>query len=212
MARFGKNIFLKDCYGNYFRICHILNKKDKYGQYFLKISFPDTRKLPLTEMDHDKNHNVTKEKFFANKVQEFTYHYESGVSHYKNTEAKYFDQKGLVTKITDFPALRLLEYSIYKTDLFYFRDKKSVSSNDFVIPYFFDGKARRLDIVISADPDVRMFADPPAEYIDLYRIDIDDPRANIFISDCYWLQEPIHPITFFEIFRRGNEKEDLFNY
>ena len=77
-------IFLTDVYGNYYRIASIANPKDHKGEYYLKMMFPDIKGIPLISGRHEKGGDIKRLNLEPGGVQEFTYHYRSGISHFKD--------------------------------------------------------------------------------------------------------------------------------
>lgn len=151
-----RNVIIRDKEGNYFRICSFANPTDHSGEYYIKLLFPDIRDIPLIGDTTNKQKKVIKRELMADGVQEFTYHYQSGVAHYKADSSLYVDQIRKLPNLDKSNALHLIYYSIFTLALFKRIDDKSISDEDILIKNNYNGMPRTFEFTISSDPDVRI--------------------------------------------------------
>jgi hypothetical protein len=196
-----KRILLKDSFGDYYRICGAANTKDSKGEWYIKLVFPGIRNIPMIIAENDDSFNIVKENLILNGIQEFSYHYQVGLAHYKSAPRAFVDQEKSLPTLNDSPALHLIRYIIHTPLTFEMRDKTEIAKDDFVIPHEFNGRARSLEIFISKDFDVCAFSSQTARHIDLYRVNLRDPKIALFISDGFWMRRPISITSPLELFR-----------
>jgi hypothetical protein len=193
-------IFLKDNDGNHYRICSVSNPKDHKGEHYLKIMFPDIKGVPLLTGIHNRG-TVTPGERLAGGVQEFSYHYRSGISHFKDSNDRIDSKKNRPTLITN-PALHLLRYIIRSETIFKIQAASKITQNDFILPIPFNGTPRGFEFAISkvAGP-WNVINDQGKDPISTYKFPLDDPNVSFHISDAIWRRPPLvkNP-TLFEIF------------
>lgn len=81
-----KRIFIRDLNGKYYKICGISNPKDHFREYYVKILFPTFEHTSWIGQERDANFNPTSYEEYKTDIEEFTYHYNGGVAHYKATD------------------------------------------------------------------------------------------------------------------------------
>jgi len=197
-----KRIFLKDSIGNYFRLFSISNPNDKKGEYYIKAIFSNLRNVPLIGLTNI-DEKITKQELMLNGIQEFSFHYNAGVSHYKDNSTSFIDRQCSLPTLKDFPALHLFRYVIYDISQFSPYDKTKISKNDFILPREFNGMARGFEVFISTKQKVREIASPEENVIP-YKINLSDKQINLFIADGFWQRKSDIPNTYTEIFRYDN--------
>lgn len=169
--------------------------------------FPDIKGIPLITGHHNKG-DVTAGTGLFNGVQEFTYHYRSGVSHFKDDVGKVDSKKSMPTLI-DNPALHLIRYTIRSLDIFKMQSPSKVSANDFVLPNPFDGIARAFEFAVSKiSGPWNVINEQGKEPVVTYKIPLVDPNVSFHILDAVWHRPPLSKgDTLFEIFTHDNPVE-----
>lgn len=197
-------IFLKDEANNYYRIFNIANPKDKKGEYYLKIMFPDIKNIRLLTGSNTDKGIFKQQKPLENGVQEFTYHYRSGVSHFKDAEG-HIDQKKNLPTLIIYPALHLVRFIIRQLEPFKIKDSSKITEDDFVLPIKFDGRPRGFELAISKIAGGwNVINEVGKEPIQTFKIPLEDPNISFHIADGIWSREPAVEQgnnTLFEIFR-----------
>jgi hypothetical protein len=193
-------IFLEDEFGDYYRICSVANPRDYKGEYYLKIMLPDIKGIPLITVENDKDGVVGKVNRLPKGLQEFTYHYRAGVSHFKDSHGR-VDQEADKTTLFDFPALHLMRFVVRTLTPFAAVDSSKVSSDDFVFPKHFDGKPRGFEFVVSRIAMGTVTNEQGKEPIYSYGVPLTDPNVCLWISDSVWMRPSTTTETLFEIFR-----------
>lgn len=196
-----KRIFIKDEQGKFYRICGITNTKDATGEYYVKILFPDQKNIPLIGTTNNEKLEIIDLEIVGSGVQEFTYHYKSGVSHYKASESEFVDQKRLLPKLSDFKGLFLLRYTIHLIDFLKPYKESDVSPDDLVLNDIFCGRSRDFEFGIYADPDIRMTNVGPAKQLKLYVWELDEPNVYMGLCDLEYLNNFEAPSIATQIFR-----------
>jgi len=210
-----RRIYIQDKEGNFYRLCIFSNWQDKYGEFYLKIMFPDLVNVSLITGYHDKGIVELGEKL-PNGIVEFTYHYRSGVSHFKDLIGEVNRKRNLPTLI-EFPALFLLRFVIRSTSAFKIKKSPKLNNNDFLIPGHFDGTARGLEFVISrVSGPWNVINEAGKAPVHTYKIPLEDTNAFFHIADSVWVRPPVGDVVPpFEIFRYENPmnsfdfKEDI---
>ena len=183
-------IFIQDDKGNYYRICNVSNSLDSRGESYVKLMFPDIKGIPLSAGLHNKG-NVTPTTGHPNGIHEFTYHYRSGISHFKDGIDK-VDQKRNIPTLLNNAALHLLRFTIRTLDIFEVQDVSKVGSKDFVLPNPFDGNARALEFAVSRiSGPWTVINDQGKEPVNTYKIPLTDPNVSFHIADAIWHRPPM---------------------
>lgn len=202
-------IFLKDQAGNYYRICSVANPKDYTGEYYLKIMFPDIKDIPLITGEHDEKGVVGKIGRLPKGLQEFSYHYRSGVSHFKDSSGR-VDRETNKPTLFSFPALHLVRFIVRSLALFGVKNGSEITGGDLVLPGVFDGRPRGFEFVISRLLGWSVTNEQGKEPIYSYKIILEDPNVSFYIADGIWNRPPIaRGDTLFEIFRYTNPTENF---
>ena len=193
-------IFLKDDKNKYYRICSISNQKDYTGEYYLKIMFPDIKGIPLITGHHNKG-VVKLGEGLIDGIQEFTYHYRSGISHFKNFNG-HIDTKRNMPTLFDHQALHLLRYIIRSLTIFEIQDNSKISSTDFVLPISFGLDPRGFEFAISRIVGPWSIVNEQGQdSITTYKIPLEDQNVSLHVSDGVWRRPPMGKLdTLFEIF------------
>lgn len=201
-----QRIFLKDSEGNHFRICSFANTRDKAGEFYIKLLFPDTRNIPLLTETYGKDLSVKDREILLSGVQEFSYHYYGGVAHFKDNPESPVDRKTGLPTILDYPALHLLRYEVYSVFPFEPHNSSEVADG-FVLPLIFDDKPRAFEFVVSTESNIDVVNTENADHQKLYKFNLDDSGVNLFITDGFWLAKPSRPDVLTNIFRYDDPTE-----
>lgn len=78
-----KRIVLQESNGTLRRICSFDNPVDKFGEFYLKLAFPDLHERPLYKTLHDGRWETKSIEIAPDGMYEFSYHYKTGVAHLK---------------------------------------------------------------------------------------------------------------------------------
>lgn len=197
-------IYLKDTENNLYRICSFSNWRDKYGEFYLKVMFPDLKNIPLLTGLHDRGVVEPGERL-PEGIQEFTFHYRSGVSHFKNS-SKSVDPKRDLPTLIDSPALSLFRFIIRSTHIFKIQKQSKISNNDFILPVNFEGYPRGFEFAISrVSGPWNIINEAGDEPVLSYKIPLDDKNTFLHIADSKWTRPPmVAGKPPFEIFRYEN--------
>ncbi len=208
MSKFKKTrIFLKDDKGKYYRVCSVYNQKDSRGEYYIKIMFPDIKGIPLIAGHHNKGLTRVESRLNPD-IQEFSYHYRSGVSHFKNAKDK-IDSKRNMPTLHKFPALHLLRYTIRSLIPFEVQDPSKITADDFVLPIIFNGDPRGFEFAISKiKGGWNVINEQGNDPISTYKIPLEDTNVSLHISDAIWRRPPlVKGESLFEIFTHDDPAE-----
>ena len=178
-----KRIFIKNQSGELFRVFGVANPKDSKNEFYIKLIFPYFGKKSVTEVIHDADGDTT-EGGYLNGLQEFSYHYESGISHYKNHEDT-LDQSRTVPTLTFTQPLHLLRLTIFDLkpiDVY----EADANNEDIILDHEFTDVPRAFDIFIAKDFRIATMADDNAQILKLYSFFISDPSVKMFILDMCW--------------------------
>jgi hypothetical protein len=130
---------------NVFRLLGFEVMQDSHGEHYLKVVFPDLRSsaihfqqvrtgppgdLPLGQVDESPLQGIT----------EFTYHYQSGVSHYKAGSTTVLEKRNLPSFQDDQP-IHILRLTVFDLEAFSPYTKQR-SDKDFIAATPFDGHGR----------------------------------------------------------------------
>lgn len=188
------NILLKDDKGNLYRIFKIFHDKDKYGENYFKVMIPD---LIGKQLNTHKTSKYIKppdlKKFFNSKVvlntdelHEYTYHYESGVAHFKNNQGKRPYQLKNLPKLQENKFLNFIRFVIH--DLTKFKIyKKPITKKDLVLKLQLNGFGRLLNLYLLEDVNVKIINDDErVALIGSYKINVEGTKKYIVIQEfCY---------------------------
>ncbi len=190
MSKLNKiRIFIRDKEGCYYRLCSVSNHKDKYGEYYLKIMFPDIGRIPLVTGHINKGKVLPSAPL--NGITEFSYHYHSGIRHFKNTDGKYIDQKKKIGTLFQYPALHLLRFIIRSKSAFKPLQKSNVGKNDFVLPIELTGEPRGIEFAISRiTGSWNVINIQNNQKVEDYKIPLKEQNVFLHITDCVWTLPP----------------------
>jgi hypothetical protein len=205
-----KKIFIKDINGFYYHILSVANPKDSWGEFYLKVAFPGAKGLQITSADSNEegmigNFDVT------SGITEFTYHYRSGISHFKNKNDYVDPKRNIPTLNKDF-ALQLFRYTIFLLDVYKPENNPIIINKDFVLPINFDKKARGLELAISRVKGPWKVTNTQGdEPVSTYILELEDPNVFFVLSDSVWNRGPMINMEnpSFEIFRYNNPIENI---
>lgn len=178
-----RNVIVRNTKGDYFRVCSFANLVDRSNEYYIKLLFPDIRDIPLIGDTTNEKLKVVKRELMADGVQEFTYHYHSGVAHYKANNALYVDQAKKLPSLKNSKALHLIHYVIYTLAIFKPVEEKSITEKDILIKDPYNGMPRTFEFTISSDPDVRMTNIGPHSLISINTFSLTEPGVYMTICD-----------------------------
>ena len=209
MAKYKKtNILIKDEQGVLYRLLSLGNWKDARGEYYIKMMFPDLKDTPLETAEHNKRGDITKMDFMFGGIQEFSFHYRAGVSHFKDANS-YIDSAKSKKSFVKFPAAFLLRFIIYRLDPFAIVSNSEITNDDFILPKTFDGRPRGLEFAISNTLQWAV-QDENGKVVDTYKIPLEDKPIILAISDDIWTKPPVtNGFSAFEIFRYDDPTSSL---
>lgn len=196
-----KRVLIVDENGNYFRICGISNPVDYKGEYYIKVVLPDFKGTPLLAEINGRKGEVVGETRMESDVQEFSYHYKSGVSHFKRSSDNYVDQKKDLPKLSDFNGLHLFRYTIFALDGFKKFPTNKITDNDLILKNKFVGLPRMLDIAITADPNIHYINVSEHKSLSNYQWEMNEKGVYFSISDLEFISVPKHLNRYTELFR-----------
>lgn len=204
--------FLKDEAGKFYRIASAANPKDGKGEYYLKLMFPDLKGVPLRTGLHDKGALVKEGEPLSGGIQEFSYHYHAGISHFKDANGHVDSKQGLASLI-DIPALHLLRLMVFRIDTFEQHEESDIDAGDFVIPVAFDGKPRGFEFAISrVAGEWNITNEQGKETPRTYKFSLEEKNVFVHLADSHWERPPVAGAdSRFEIFRFENPSEP-FNF
>jgi hypothetical protein len=186
------------------RICSFSNPKDKRGDPYVKLVFPDLHGQPLERTMQNSRWEIQDTEIAPDGMSEFSYHYKGGIAHFKDALSSHIDQDWIVPNIQKSPCLHLLRFLIFNLQWSNTFPAFKVSSRDFVIPRPFDGRARCIEFWISTN-EVKAVADSEEEEVQTYKFQLDDQGHSMYVTDGYWIKPHlISPDSSFEIFRFDN--------
>jgi hypothetical protein len=204
-----RKVWLKDSDGNTHRIFNVANPRDSKGEFYIKIMFPDLAKQAVIGAHHDSDDNITHFDNEMSNFQEFTYHYLAGVSHYKNQRDR-IDVKRQLPTLKNFPIAHVLRLTLYDLEAFKPHSRFETGQDDLVIRSPFNKRLpRAFGIIVSADPDVRMFSSNDVAHIATHRMSMEDKNTHLFISDSVWFRPPITQQCSYEIFRYSDPTHSI---
>ncbi|MFA6466960.1 MAG: hypothetical protein WCV71_03805 [Patescibacteria group bacterium] len=144
-----ERLFIKDEKNNLFKIFIVLSQSDGRGEPYIKICFPKN-KLGGKLYDIDKTSQIVDnyyEQFkYENKnLEEFSYHYVAGLSHFKNKNIHALKLKKLPTIkpekfIKPFLLLKIIIFNLENIKI----NTKKLEKNDFIVPHIFNHKNGRI--------------------------------------------------------------------
>jgi len=195
-----RRVIIKDLGGNYYRICNICNPIDKYKEPYLKIMFPDLKYDMFIETSNDAELNITGRKLVSKRINEFSYHYINGISHYKSSSKEYYDQGKNLPKLKEKILINILRISIHSISGLKPFNKIKVTNKDLVLNNIFDGNSRCLEFQLSSDPDIRIINVGPTKQLAIYEWKLDQSETYLCLSDDVYLVIP-DGISLIDIFK-----------
>ncbi|MCX6726736.1 MAG: hypothetical protein NTY75_02855 [Candidatus Shapirobacteria bacterium] len=202
-----KRVLIVDEFGNYFRICGMSNPIDYKGEYYVKVVLPDFKGIPLLAEINGRKGEVVGESRMESDVQEFSYHYKSGVSHFKRSSDNYIDQKTNLPKLSDFNVLHLFRYTIFSLYGFKQFPRSKITDNDLILKDKFVGLPRMLDIAITADPDIHYINVSEHKPLNNYQWDMAEKGVYFSIGDLEFVSIPKKQNRLTELFRYDDPTE-----
>lgn len=168
-------ILLSDPSGKHYRLCSLLLKKDKFSEYFLKVSFPKLRFRPMT------NANAKGRENSFLKMNEISFHYEKGVLTFKY--GKEYARK-LYTNQSLEKTGYLPLFTIELQDFLYLNefDIDRKSSDDTSLQTVWS-KPRGFFFIISKSLDIQLAVTKNLEILDVYNIKHTGTGHYIIITD-----------------------------
>lgn len=199
-----RRVFIRDFDGLYFEICGISNPKDHFGEHYVKIVFPKFEYTKLIAQERDDEFKPTSYDEFKTRVQDFTYHYNGGVAHYKTTLPGYMDQIRKLPTLHSSNALDLLTYTIFTLIPMHPVDKTKVNTTDFVLEYPFNEMPRDIQITMSADPDVKITNIGPSKLLNHTTFPLDEPNVYMTLCDYVRRERNDNPILVTQLYRASD--------
>lgn len=189
-----QRLLIKDDQNNLFRIFQFGTGIDKpQGEPYIKICFPYFKSARLYKVDKPKKIN---DNFFAKldyeevKIDEFTYHYQSGVSHLKSSN-KPIKQLRNLPKIKAVKAIHLLTMYIFDLSPVPKFEKK-LGKFDFILPDKFKIKnGRMLDIcLVQTDVALDLKDKSDINYFNKYEFEDKSFKTGLTLVDYEFRNKP----------------------
>ncbi len=201
-----KRVFIRDLEGSYFKICGISNPQDRFGEYYVKIVLPTFEHTSWIGQERDDNFNPTSYEEYKMSIQEFTYHYNGGVAHYKTTDPKYLDQIKELPCLQESKGLDLLTYTIFSLSPWKPHDAENIAETDYVLKHPFNEMPRDIQITLSNDPDVRMTNIGKAKMLTVDTFPLKEPRVYMTVVDSVHRERSDNPILITQLYRPTNSQ------
>jgi hypothetical protein len=162
--------------------------------------FPDIKDFPLMASYH-KNKKVSLGEILYKGLQEFTYHYISGISHYKDSNSR-IDSKRDMPTLSMNPTLHLLRYVIRSVSIFKSHDVSDVGPDDFIIPGTFNSQSRGFEFFITRTTNkFNVINEQGDDEVKIHKIPLADLGVSLCILDGIWRTPPMKFMnTYFEIY------------
>lgn len=140
-----------------YRLFSIMHEVDSHGEPYLKVIVPSliSTSTSILELDH-YIHPIEQESLIANlgdyqveQIHELTYHYVSGVTHFKNTDNEHIGQSKDGPKLTNNKYLlisRLVFNNLEKAEIY----EKTVQKDSIVLELPFNHLGRLFEIYITS--------------------------------------------------------------
>jgi len=197
-----RNIYLKNQKGELYRICGVTNPIDSIGEKYIKLVFPDLKNIPLIGKTNDALMNVTESEFLKNGVIEFSYHYRSGVSHYKEPSQVRVDQKRCLPTISEKGGLHLLILKIHSLVGFKVKDKTKIRETDVILFNSFNNMTREISFMLFKNSDFYVEnLGIKKKALRTYKIVLNDGAICLGLFDVEWISKPKNPIYGVQVFR-----------
>lgn len=201
-----EKLFIKDINGNLFKICLLKNLTDKHGEPYLKICLPkkikEGRLYDINKSSRVLDNYYEQFKYEKKFLSDFTYHYISGVSHFKFKNDHILQLKKLPRIKND----TIKPFLLLKIDIFDLPEPhiKKISKNDFIIQTPFNNKRGRILHVYLNNSDDSIIYDKKNDgdsslvnYIDSYEFIDTVNKVKLTIMDHEYKNKPNnHGIAF----------------
>ncbi|MFA6392120.1 MAG: hypothetical protein WCW66_05245 [Patescibacteria group bacterium] len=195
-------LLIKDDQNNLFKIFNILSESDKHKEPYVKICFPKN-KFGGALYDVDKSSEIIDNYYKQFKrlnieLIEFTYHYISGVSHFKSKNGHILQIKKLPGIKSKIP-INILKIIIFDLDSLHTFNNQIIPGY-FIIPNKFNLKQGRIiDIYINQkeDPNIEVGNKEGINYFDKYEFIDNEYGIRITLTDQEFKNKPANNgITF----------------
>lgn len=190
------NILLKEDKGNLYRILKISHDKDKYGGNYFKAMIPDligkkinTHKSSKYIKPPDlKAFLSSKRRLNTEVFHEYTYHYESGVAHFKNSKGEHLYQIKNLPKLQDNKFVNFIRFVIH--DLSKFKAyKKPITGNDLILELQLNDFGRLLNLYLLEDINVKIINnDERVALVGSYTINVKETKKYVVVQEFCYIQ------------------------
>jgi hypothetical protein len=204
-----RRVFIKYLYGLYFEVCGITNPKDRFGEYYLKIVFPKYDYTKLIAQERDKNFKPTTYEELKTRVEDFTYHYNGGVAHYKTTLPGHMDQIHKLPTLQTSKGLNLITYTIFTLTPMKPYDLTKIHPTDLVLKYPFNDTPRDIQILLSNDSDVKITNVGSAKLLSYITFPLDEAHVYMTIVDNVRTELNTNPTIVTQLYRATDPTEFL---
>lgn len=144
-----ERLFIRDKQNNLFKIFTLKSLSDSRGEPYIKICFPKNelvgRLYDINKTSQIVDNYYKQFKYEDKNIEEFSYHYVAGLSHFKNKNAHEL-------QLTKLPAIKprkfikpllLLKIIIFDLENIKINEKK-LEKDDFIVPHIFNPKNGRI--------------------------------------------------------------------
>ncbi|HLD92148.1 MAG TPA: hypothetical protein VI795_01990 [Patescibacteria group bacterium] len=188
------NLFLKNEKGDLYRIYKISHGNDKYGENYFKVMVPDLigRKI-YTHKTSKYIKPPDLKAFFSSKRElnidlfhEYTYHYESGVAHFKNNRGNHLYQIKNLPVLHENKFLNFIRFIIH--DLSRFKVYKGrVTENDLVLELPLNNLGRLINLYLLENVNIKIVNDDErVSLIGSYKINVEGTSKYLIVQEfCY---------------------------
>ncbi|GEM_PF-6273793 len=188
------NVILKDEKENLYRIFKISHERDKYGENYFKVMVPDLiGKQIITRKTSTYIKPPDLEKLLGNVINlgaeefhEYTYHYESGVAHFKNSHGQYLHQMKNLPKLQENRFLNFIRFVIHDLGRFNIY-KKQITEKDLILELPLNDFGRIINLYLLEDVNIKLINDDErVGLIGSYKINVKGTKRYVIVQEfCY---------------------------
>lgn len=199
-----ERLFIKDKQNNLFKIFTLKSLSDSRGEPYIKICFPKNglggRLYDVNKTSQIIDNYYEQFKYENKNLEEFSYHYAAGLSHFKNKNTHELQLKKLpVIKpeklIKPFLLLKITIFDLENTKI----NEKKLEKNDFIVPHIFNHKnGRILHLYINKQGDDILYSKQDdsdrklVKYINRYEFIDNQYNIKLTIIDHEWKNKPLN--------------------
>jgi hypothetical protein len=196
-----RHVLIRNLDGLYYKVCGTTNPKDRFGEYYLKILFPKYEYTKLIAQERDENFKPTSYEEFKTRIDDFTYHYNGGVAHYRTTLPEHMDQIRNLPTLQTSKGLDLVTYTIFTLAPMKPYEVTKIQASDLILKYPFNDIPRDFQVLLTNDPDVRITNIGSAKLLSSTTLPLDEPNVYVTIVDNVRTQQNDNPIIITQLYR-----------